>query len=140
MTRKLLTALVAATALTAVAADAQNTRKRGVASGQEARERATTRDLNSQQLAGVGAGAASGGSMTPSDTSASGMTSGAGSTGMAPGSTDMSSGAGSSSAVPGEPSTGSTAGPGGSDPMATPNTMTTTPMTETPTDSTVPPR
>lgn len=57
----LLTALVAATAMTAVAADArQNARQRGMASGAETRERAATRDLNAQQLAGGGAAMAGG--------------------------------------------------------------------------------
>ncbi len=54
MTRTIIAALVAATALTATAADARTSaRQRGVASGQEARERMMTRDLNAQQLNGA---------------------------------------------------------------------------------------
>lgn len=55
--RAMLAAAIAATTLTA-AADARPTaRERDVASGQEARERVTTRQLNSQQLASAGAAA-----------------------------------------------------------------------------------
>lgn len=56
MSKTIFTALIAAAALTATVADARpNARQRGVASGAEARERATTRDLNAQQLSGAGA-------------------------------------------------------------------------------------
>lgn len=56
MTRTILTAAVAVLALTATAADArQSARQRGVASGQEAKERAATKELNAQQLANAGA-------------------------------------------------------------------------------------
>lgn len=58
MSKMMITAAIAAMAFIATAADARQTaRQRGVASGQEARERTTTKDLNAQQLASVGAGA-----------------------------------------------------------------------------------
>lgn len=61
MSKMMITAAITAMAFTATAADARpNARQRGVASGQEARERAATKDLNAQQLASVGAGAGGG--------------------------------------------------------------------------------
>lgn len=50
----MLAAAIAATALTAAAEARPTARERGIASGQEARERVTTRQLNSQQLANAG--------------------------------------------------------------------------------------
>ncbi len=61
MKAQFLLAALAATALTATAVDARGSaRHRGVASGQEAKERMTTRDLNQQQLAGGGPAMAGG--------------------------------------------------------------------------------
>ena len=56
MTRTFLTAAIATLALTATVADARTSaRQRGNASGQEAKERMATKELNAQQLAGVAA-------------------------------------------------------------------------------------
>jgi len=74
MNKTMITAVVAALAMTATAADArQSARQRGVASGQEAKERMATKNLNAQQLAGNMAMPASAAmapttAMPPSDT------------------------------------------------------------------------
>lgn len=77
MNRMFVTAAIAAVALTATAVDARpSARQRGNASGQESRERAATKQLNAQQLAGGSAGMAgtasmAGGSGMAGDTAAS---------------------------------------------------------------------
>ena len=74
MNRTMFTAAIAALALTATAADArQSARERGVASGQEARERAATKALNTQQMsaqAGVGSPMGQTGQMGAPDSAA----------------------------------------------------------------------
>lgn len=66
MSKTILTAMIAAAALTATVADARTSAsKRGIASGTESRERATTRDLNAQQLSGATAMTAPASASTP---------------------------------------------------------------------------
>lgn len=82
MNRTMITAAIAAVALTATAADArQSARQRGVASGQEARERATTRDLNTQQMSAQAATGSQMGQMSAAPSGSAAMP--AGSTAMA---------------------------------------------------------